>query len=87
MLRRRAFLRNPFSFLFARTAAEDRCAQYLIREHRRGRSLAEIMRDHYIENRLGPQQQRRLLERQDVIDAVSNDDLEAARSYVASLSH
>jgi hypothetical protein len=81
----RAFTRNPLSFLFARTAAEERCASYVIREHRRGRRLDEIMQDHYLQNRLQPQQQLRLLDRQDVIEAVSNDDLEQARSYVASL--
>ncbi len=85
MLRARAFLRNPLSFLFARTAAEDRAAQYVIREHGRGRTLAEVMEDHYIQNRLAPQQQRRLLDRQDVIDAVSHDDLTAARANVEAL--
>jgi hypothetical protein len=82
---KQAFLRNPFSFLFTRTAAEERCAEYVIREHHRGRKLEEVVQDHYVRNRLSPEQQQRLLERQDVIEAVTNDDLEAARAYVAGL--
>jgi hypothetical protein len=85
MLRIGAFLRNPMSFLFARSASEERVAAYLIREHRRGRSLDEILKDHYVQNRLSPQQQARMIEREDVIQAVSRDDLDAARSYVSGL--
>jgi hypothetical protein len=81
-----SFVRNPFSFLFARTAAEERVAEYLVREHGSGRALHDIVQDHYVQNRLSPQQQARVLERQDVIEAVSRDDLEAARRYLESAS-
>lgn len=86
MLRLAAFLRNPMSFLFAKTAREERVAQYIIREHGRGRTLDDILQDHYVQNRLSPQQQARLIERQDLIHAVSTDDLEAARRYLAGLT-
>lgn len=82
----RSFLRNPFSFLFARTAKEERVAEYVIREHHNGRRLADILQDHYVQNRLAPGQQSRLLEREDVIRAVSHDDLEQARAYLSGLS-
>ena len=36
--------RNLFSFLFQRSSAEERVAAYVIREHERGRDLAEISR-------------------------------------------
>jgi hypothetical protein len=85
MLRLGSFLRNPFSFLFASTAREERVAQYVIREHGRGRDLGEILQDRYVQNRLSPTQQARLLERHDVIHAVSTDDLEAARHYLAGI--
>jgi hypothetical protein len=71
--------RSPFSFLFARSAAEDRVAAYVIREHRRGRSLAEILDDAYVKNRLTPQQRERVLEREDVIHAIGHADVEATR--------
>jgi hypothetical protein len=80
-----AFLRNPFSFLFAASAKEQRVAEYVIREHRAGRPLDEVLQDHYVQNRLSPQQQARLLERHDVIHAVSQDDLDAARAYLAGI--
>jgi hypothetical protein len=71
------FLRGIFSFLFARSAAEDRVATYVIREHRRGRRLAEILDDAYLKNRLTPQQCDRLLEREDVIHAIGHDEIAA----------
>ncbi len=86
MLRLGAFLRNPMSFLFAKSAREERVAEYLVREHGRGRGLDEILQDHYVQNRLTPQQQARLLEREDVIRAVSTDDLDAARAYLAGVA-
>src|SRR5438445_5396225 len=61
-----SFLRNPFSFLFARSAGEDRVAAYVIREHDRGRSLEEILQDPYVRNRCSPQEAARLLERSDI---------------------
>jgi hypothetical protein len=82
MLRLAAFLRNPMSFLFTQSVREERVAQYVIREHGRGRKLDDILQDHYVQNRLSPQQQARLIERHDVIHAVSTDDLDAARQYL-----
>jgi hypothetical protein len=75
----KSFISNPFAFLFARSSAEERVMAYLIREHHRGRPLAEIMRDRYVQNRLTPQQQGRLLDRPELIQAVGDDTVEAAR--------
>lgn len=70
---------GAFSFLGSGSQKEDRVAQYVIREHRRGRALAEIVEDHYVTNRLTPEQVRRLLDRQDVIRAVGEDTVAAMR--------
>jgi hypothetical protein len=86
VLRPGSFLRNPFSFLFARTAGEERVAAYVIREHGKGRALSDVLQDHYVINRLSPQQLARLLERQDVIQAVTHDDVEAARRYLSGIA-
>lgn len=67
-----AFLRNPFSFLFARSSQEDRLAAYVIREHDRGRALDEVLDDPYVRNRATPQQVARLLDRPDVIHALGH---------------
>ena len=82
MLKLASVLRNPFSFLFTRSTQEERVAAYVIREHERGRSLDEILEDPYVRNRLTVQQRSRLLDRPDIIRAVGNDTVEAARSTI-----
>jgi hypothetical protein len=74
-----AFLRNPFSFLFTGSSHEDRVAAYLTREHERGRSLSEILEDPYVRNRCTPQELDRLLERPELIRALGDDVVTAAR--------
>ena len=63
-------LKSPFAFLFTRTKAEEVVAEYVIREHHRGRTLADILDDPYVTNRLTPEQARRLLDRPDGVDDV-----------------
>jgi hypothetical protein len=72
-------LRNPFSFLFTRSTAEEQVVAYLTREHRRGRSVADIFTDRYVANRLTRDQQGRLLERPDLIHVLGEHDVAAAR--------
>jgi hypothetical protein len=71
--------RNPFSFLFTRSSAEEQVVSYLTREHRRGRNVAEILQDRYVQNRLSPQQQARLLDRPEVVRTLGEQDVDAAR--------
>ncbi len=77
-------LRNPFSFLFARSSKEDQVVAYITREHRRGRRLADILEDRYVQNRLTKQQQLRLLERPEVVKALGEQDIDAARETLAT---
>jgi len=74
--------RDLFSFLFQRSTQEERVAQYVIREHDRGRTLAEILEDKYVVNRLSPEQRKRLLDRPEVVQAVGRDTAEAAKAAV-----
>ena len=53
---------------------------YVIREHDRGRALAEILQDRYVQNRLSPEQQKRLLDRPEIVGTVSGETLEATRA-------
>ena len=76
--------KNLFSFLFQRSSAEEHVARYVIREHERGRTLDEILVDKYVQNRLTPEQQRRLLDRPEIIEAISGDMLEAAKASATS---
>lgn len=79
-----AVFKNLFSFLFSRSSAEEHVARYVIREHQRGRSLDEILEDRYVLNRLTPEQQKRLLDRPEIIESIGKDDLEAAQASIAT---
>jgi len=72
-------IRGAFSFLSARSQAEERIAQYIIREHHRGRPLSEILNDHYVTNRMTPDQVKRLLDRPEVIHELGDDLISDAR--------
>jgi hemerythrin-like domain-containing protein len=76
--------KNLFSFLFSRGSAEEHVARYIVREHDRGRSLTEILEDKYVQNRLTPDLQRRLLDRPEMIEAFSSAALDAAKATVSS---
>src|SRR5262245_66649835 len=68
-----AVFKNLYSFLFQRGSNEEHVARYVVREHDRGRALNEILEDRYVQNRLAPEQQRRLLDRPALIEAFSGD--------------
>jgi len=72
-------IKGAFSFLSTRSQAEDRIAQYIIREHHRGRPLAEILNDHYVTNRITPEQVKRLLDRPEVVHELGDDLVDGVR--------
>ena len=72
--------RNPFSFLGARSAKEERLAAYVVREHARGRPLAEILDDPYIRNRSSEQERGRILDRPEVIHAIGQDVIDSLKA-------
>ena len=74
--------KNLFSFLFQSSTAEERVAMYVLREHERGRRLDEILQDRYIQNRLSPEQQKRLLDRPEIVGAVPGEARETARASI-----
>jgi hypothetical protein len=77
------FLRNPFSFLFAGSAKEERVAAYVIREHERGRPLSEILEDPYVRNRYSKDELARLLERPEVVRALGKTVVEEQRERLS----
>jgi hypothetical protein len=84
VLRLSSALRNPFSFLFARSSTEERVAEYIVREHANGRALDQILQDRYVQNRLTARQQLRLLDRPELVHAIGQHDLDSARSELAN---
>ena len=79
MLKIGALIRNPFSFLFTRSSAEEQVVAYLTREHRRGRAVADIFTDRYVQNRLSHEQQARLLDRPELVRVLGEHDVAQAR--------
>ena len=78
----RDLFQNPFAFLFARSSAEERVAQYVIREHQRGRDLKEILEDRYVQNRLTKEQVMRLLDRPEVVRVLGESTVESTRVQI-----
>jgi hypothetical protein len=74
--------RNPFGFLFGSSRHEDFLARYVLREHARGRPLAEILDDPYVRNWSTPAERRRLLDLPEVVAALGDNALEALRRSV-----
>lgn len=66
-------IKSAFSFLSSRSQGEERVAQYVIREHHRGRPLHDVLEDHYVTNRLSAEQIKRLLDRPDVLHALGEN--------------
>jgi hypothetical protein len=81
-----AIFKNLFSFLFQKSSAEEHVARYVVREHDRGRPLAEILQDKYVQNRLTPEQQKRLLDRPEIVGAISGQVIEEAKATVGTAS-
>jgi hypothetical protein len=75
-------IRNPFAFLFARPQTEELIAEYIVREHHRGRPLAEILEDPYVTNRCTPDQVRRVFERPELVHALGDDVVAAHLSKI-----
>jgi hypothetical protein len=75
-------IKGAFSFLGSRSQTEERMAQYLIREHHRGRPVHDILQDHYVTNRCTPEQVKRLLDRPDVLHALGEDVVAATKIQV-----
>jgi hypothetical protein len=74
--------KNPFRLLFGSSRREDFLARYVLREHARGRALAEILEDPYVRNWSTPEERRRLLDVPEVVAALGENALEGLRREV-----
>ena len=64
------------------SSKEEALAAYVVREHRQGRSLEDILDDPYLKNRATDEQRLRLLERPEVIRAVGEHTAATAAEHV-----
>jgi hypothetical protein len=76
--------KNPFKFLFAATKREQYLERYVLREHRKGRTLVEIFEDPYVRAWSTPAERARLLERPEVVAAVGEHTLADLKATVAA---
>jgi hypothetical protein len=68
---------GPFFVFGPRPFRESRCRAYIVREHRRGRPLLEILEDPYV-RRCGSESFRwRVLQDPRTVEALRRNDLEA----------
>jgi hypothetical protein len=72
--------RNLFGSLFGSSRREDFLVRYVLREHARGRTLAEIFDDTYVRNRSTPEQRARLLDDPEVVAALGENAFEELRA-------
>ena len=75
---------NPFSSLFAPSRRDQYLAEYVIREHGRGRPLEDVLADAYVRNRTTPEQRARLLDRPELVSAIGEEAIADLRNAVDS---
>jgi hypothetical protein len=63
---------------------EEALGAYIVREHKLGRDIGEILEDPYLKNRTSDEQRLRLLERPEVIRAIGEDTAAMARERAKS---
>lgn len=83
-MRIRVLPKNPFTSLFATTRREQYLERYVLREHRKGRPLSEVLEDPYVQAWSTPEERARLLERPSVVAAVGENVLADLRAAVAA---
>lgn len=69
---------NLFRFLFGASRRETYLAEYVVREHARGRALREVLDDPYVRNRATPVERLRLLDRPEVVAAIGEQAVSRA---------
>ncbi|HEY3549755.1 MAG TPA: hypothetical protein VGK69_01700 [Gaiellaceae bacterium] len=74
---------NPFKSLFATSRREQYLERYVLREHRKGRALADILEDPYIRAWSTSEERARLLERPSVVAAIGEQALADLRTTIA----
>lgn len=67
-------------------AKHKRLIEYVLRQLKAGRSLAEVLEDPYVTNRLSPLDRRALLEEPEIIEASHAEVLETMRSRLEGIA-
>jgi hypothetical protein len=78
--------KNPFRSLFGTSRREQYVERYVLREHRKGRPFAEILRDPYVLAWSSPLERARLLERPAVVAEVGANAIADLQAGLATRS-
>jgi hypothetical protein len=78
-------LSTPYFFIGPRPYREAELAAYVRREHRRGRDVADILKDPCLARRGGETMLRAVLSRPGLIRALKEDVVEAIRQHESEL--
>ena len=78
------WFRNPFRSLFAPTRREQYVERYILREHAKGRPVAEILEDPYVRAWSSPEERARLLGRPSVVAAIGEQTIADLSATAAS---
>jgi hypothetical protein len=78
--KRRGFGGNPYMFLGRRPFREERLRSYIVREHRAGRTVSEIMADPYVRRCGSESFSWKVLEDRRTIEALERNVREALGS-------
>lgn len=82
LLERLGLRRSPLEEGTKTISKEEALASYIIREHKQGRAVNEILDDAYLKNRTTEDQRLRLLQRPDIIRAVGENTAEEAAQHI-----
>jgi len=84
-MRRSGRFANPLKGLFGANRREQYVERYVLREHRKGRPLAEVLEDPYVRAWSTPAETARLLQRPHVVAAVGEQSIADLRAAVAGI--
>jgi hypothetical protein len=74
------------SLITDESAAHKRLIEYVTGQLSQGRSLAAIVEDPYVTNRLNPMERRALVEEPDIVAAAQAESLEEIRTRLEELA-
>jgi len=84
-MRRSVRFANPLKSLLGTNRREQYVERYVLREHGKGRPLAEVLEDPYVRAWSTPEERARLLERPHVVAAVGDQTIADLRAAMAGV--
>lgn len=74
------------SLITDESAAHKRLIEYVTGQIRQGRTLADVVEDPYVTNRLNPMERRALVEEPEIVEAAQGEALDELRAQLEALA-